>query len=139
MNLLQTILDNKYYLKEDKWFYPESFLEEFGIDESIDMDNFRLSKKWFESWVCTDTTVGIAVYFLDGEIVCVSWKPYRKADEEFWFASEELGKKLYNYLWSLTSRETLKFRLINELPSLEQMSSEISFKEREFSAKELKQ
>ena len=63
MNLLQTILDNKYYLKEDKWFYPQSLLEEFGIDESIDMDNFRLSKKWFESWVCTDTTVGIAVYF----------------------------------------------------------------------------
>lgn len=135
MNLLQKILDNKDNLKEDEWFYPESLLEEFQIYESIDMDNFRLSKKWFESWTCTDTEVGIAVYFLDDELVCISWKPYRKAYEEFWFVSEELGKKLCDYLWSLTGKDEKNFRLVDKLPDLEEVASRIEYKEFEFSAK----
>lgn len=134
MELLQKILDNKDNLKEDKWFYPETLLEEFGIYESINADN-RLTKKWFESWICTDTEVGIAVYFLDDELVCVSWKPYRKSDEEFWFVSEDLGKKLYDYLWSLTGKDEKTFRLVDELPDLEIESSHIDYKKFEFSEK----
>jgi len=134
MNLLQKILDNRDNLKEDKWFYPQKLLDEFGIYESIDMDNFRLYKKWFESWTCTDTEVGIAVYFLDGEIVCISWQPFRKASEEFWFVSEESGKKLYDYLWSLTEKDEKSFRLVDNLPDLEQISFGIDYKKFEFSA-----
>jgi len=133
MNLVQKILENKDKLKEDKWFYPESLLGEFSIYESIETP-IRLSKKWFESWTCTDTEVGIAVYFLDDELVCISWKPYRKSAEEFWFCSEKLGKKLYDYLWSLTGRYEKTFRLVDKLPDLEEYSSKIEYKKFEFSA-----
>jgi hypothetical protein len=134
MELLQKILDNKDNLKEDRWFYPESLLEEFEIYDHISTDG-RLTKKWFESWTCTDTTVGIAVYFLDGELICVSWKPYRKSDEEFWFISEELGKKLYDYFLSLIGEDKKSLRLIETLPNLEEISSKIDYKKFEFSAK----
>ena len=134
MELLQKILDNKENLKEDEWFYPQSLLEEFEIYESIANNHERLTKKWFESWICTDRPVGIAVYFLDGEIVCISWQPYRKSDEEFWFTSEKLGKKLYDYLWSLTEKNEKIFRLVDTIPDLEQTSHKIYCKEFEFSA-----
>ena len=133
MNLLQKILDNKDNLEEDKWFYPQDLLDNFQIYESISTDD-RLTKKWFERWTCTDTQVGIAVYFLDDEIVCISFQPYRKSDEEFWFVSEESGKKVREYLWSLTSKDEVGFNLIDNMPDLEQHSSEIDFKKFEFSA-----
>lgn len=133
MDLLQKILNNKENLKEDKWFYPQGLLDEFEIYECINISNFKLSKKWFESWTCTDTEVGIATYFLDNELVCISWQPYRKSTEEFWFVSEELGKKLYDYLWSLTEKDDKTFRLVDNLPDLEEYSSKIEYKKFEFS------
>lgn len=133
MELLQKILENKENLKQDKWFYPQELFEEFEIYESISVDD-RLTKKWFESWFCTDTEVGIAVYFLDDEIVCISWQPYRKSDEEFWFVSEELGKKLQDYLWSLVGKEEKKLRLLDEIPDLELLTFAIDCKKFEFSA-----
>ena len=137
MELLQKILENKENLKQDKWFYPQELLEEFEIYESISVDD-RLTKKWFESWICTDTEVGIAVYFLDNELICVSWQPYRKSDEEFWFISEELGKKLYDYFLSLKGEDKKLFNLIETLPNLEEISSRIDYKKFEFSAKNIK-
>jgi hypothetical protein len=136
MTLLKTILENKDNLKEDKWFYPETLLSEFEIYDYLEMDNdTRLQKKWFESWICTDTEVGIAVYFLDGEIVCISWQPYRKSDEEFWFVSEELGNKLHDYFLSLIKEERNKFRLLDNLPDLEKEASKIEYGNFIFSAK----
>lgn len=138
MSLLQTILENKDNLKEDYWFYPGTLLEEFEIYEYLGLADKRLQKKWFEQWTCTDTQVGIAVYFLDDEIICISWQPYRKSDEEFWFVSEELGNKLYKYLLSLIEKDKKEFRLVDKLPNLEGLSSEIEYKKFEFYAKQSK-
>jgi len=112
MELLKRILENKDNLKEERWFHPTELLSEFEIYDFLEIDN-RLTKKYYESWICTDTQVGIAVYFLDGEVVCISWQPYRKSTEEFWFVSEELGQKLHDYFLSLLKIEQRRFRLIN--------------------------
>jgi hypothetical protein len=132
-NLLELIVENKDNLKCDKWFDAQPLFEEFGIYEYLPI-NDRLTKKWFESWLCTDTEVGIAVYFLDGEIACVSWQPYRKSDEEFYFVSEEASRELHKYFLSFME-DKVELKFITELPDLVQMSSEIDYKRFEFSAK----
>ncbi len=136
MTLLQTILENKENLKEEKWFYPEDLLSEYQIYEYLEVnDDKRLQKKWFKSWICTDTEVGISVYFLDGEVVCVSWQPYRKSDEEFWFISEELGNKLHDYFLSLIEKDKTQFRLLDSIPNLEEKCLQIECGNHIFSAK----
>lgn len=135
MDLLEKILNNKNNLKEETWFYPQELSQHFQIYDNIPIDN-RLTKKWFESWICTDTQVGIAVYFLDDELVCISWQPYRKSDEEFWFISEKLAKKVYDYLLNLSKKEQL-FTLIDKLPNLEEFSKKIDYKKFEFSAEKV--
>ncbi len=60
MEILQTIIDNINHLKDDKWFYPEDLLSEFEIYDYIEVnEESRLKKKWFKSWICTDTEVGM--------------------------------------------------------------------------------
>jgi hypothetical protein len=133
MNLLKLILENKNNLKSDEWFDVTSICEEFNIFEYLSTDD-RLTKKWFESWTCTDTQVGIAVYFLDRELICISWLPFRKSDEEFYFVSEEMSDKLHKYLLSFMEENTKKLNFISDLPDLLSQSSQIDFKKFEFSA-----
>ena len=127
MDLLELILQNKESLKDDKWFDAQPLFEEFDIDDYLSIDS-RLVRKWFESWTCTDTQVGIAVYFLDEELICISWQPYRKSDEEFYFVSEEMSSKLHKYFL------TKKLNFISNLPDLLEQSSKIDYKKFEFSA-----
>jgi hypothetical protein len=133
MDLLELILQNKESLKDDKWFNTQPLFEEFGIYDDLPIDS-RLVKKWFESWICTDTGVGIAVYFLDEELICISWQPYRKSDEEFYFVSEEMSSKLHKYFLSFMEDDTKKLNFISNLPDLLEQSSKIDYKKFEFSA-----
>jgi len=133
MDLLELILQNKESLKDDKWFDAQPLFEEFNIYDYLSIDN-RLTKKWFESWTCTDTEVGIAVYFLDEELICISWQPYRKSDEEFYFVSEEMSSKLHKYFLSFMEEDIKKLNFISNLPDLLEQSSQIDYKKFEFSA-----
>ena len=49
----------------------------------------RLTSSYISCWYCTDSYVGTKVYFFDGKAVAVGHKPYRKADEDIEWISEE--------------------------------------------------
>lgn len=42
-----------------------------------------------QSWICTDTRVGLFAYFFDQEFVCISYQPYRKSDINFYWKSQQ--------------------------------------------------
>ena len=71
----------------------------------------KIQKYWIAEWMCTDQLVGYAAYYIDGEMFAVSRQPGRKCDEHFWFISDELAKKVYDYVMSLSDNGP-EYRLI---------------------------
>jgi hypothetical protein len=86
-----------------------NFLEmcesEFEIYEWLEQPsgNERLTFCYYHRWICTDTQVGIRVWYYDDVPVCISWKPYRKSNEKFGWISTELFNKVKHYALSLIS------------------------------------
>lgn len=78
---------------------------QFEIYEWLEQpkDNFRLTYCYYHRWICTDTEVGIRVWYLDNKPVCISWQPYRKSGEEFGWISEEDYNNVKKYVYSLRS------------------------------------
>lgn len=58
----------------------------------------RLKFKYYQTWVCTDTKVGVGAYYLDDEFVAFSEQPARKSSERIEFASKESALKLKKFL-----------------------------------------
>ncbi len=75
--------------------------EAFGIGMTDWSYDTRLTYCYIQASLCTDTHVGVRAYFLDDEFVALSIQPYRKADEEFEFVSQEAADKVEQYLRSL--------------------------------------
>ena len=76
---------------------------EFEIYEYLEQpkDNERLTYCYYHRWICTDTEVGIRVWYFDNEPVCISWQPYRKSDESFGWISKDKFNQVRNYALSL--------------------------------------
>lgn len=76
---------------------------EFEIYEWLEQpqDNERLTYCYYHRWICTDTEVGIRVWYLDDEPVCISWQPYRKSNETFGWISKEKFNEVRSYAFSL--------------------------------------
>lgn len=70
--------------------------DSYGFAESE-----RLTASYISSWYCTDSQVGTKVYFFDGKPVAVGHKPYRKADEDIEWISEELFYTVREYVKSV--------------------------------------
>lgn len=64
------------------------------------IEDERLKCYWMMCWLCTDSWVGWRAYFLDDELVCVSFQLGRKQDEEFEFVQDKI-ETLKKYLESL--------------------------------------
>jgi hypothetical protein len=96
-------------------------------------DNERLTFSWYHSWICTDTKVGIGVYYLDGNPVCVSYKPYRKFDEQFYWVSESDFKNVSEYLLSLIQPEEFIGNVIDDetLTAILEKAKAIDYKQHE--------
>lgn len=77
-----------------------------GICEDLDISycgwprQERLKSYWITNWLCTDTWVGLKMYFLDDEPVCVGFQSGRKSDEQFSWFSKECSEKVRNYILS---------------------------------------
>ena len=95
-------LDRSHEQSEELDFYKLHAVE-FGIFDYLVQpdDNPRLSGCYIHSWICTDTTVGLKVYFLDGEPVCVSYQLYRKSSEKFFWVSSDAYDKTREYMLEL--------------------------------------
>ncbi len=56
-----------------------------------------LVKHFVDSWICTDTRVGHALYYFGDELVAYSYQSSRKSDENISFFSEEAAKRVRNF------------------------------------------
>lgn len=81
-----------------------SLLEIWDINWSEEFSK-RMLKHWVQSWICTDTRVGIAVYCLDGEVVAVSHQPARKSDEVIQFLSKPAAMQVTRVLLQLREQQ----------------------------------
>lgn len=55
-----------------------------------------------KTWICADTEVGYRAYFLDGELIAVGYKPYRKSPETLYYADGMNSKtKFKDFIISL--------------------------------------
>jgi hypothetical protein len=122
MNIEQLLINIDRTKMERKWVDIYDMCErEFDIYEHIEQpeDNVRLTYCYYHRWICTDTEVGIRVWYLDGVPVCVSWKPYRKSNEEYGWINEESFHNVRKYLESLREKETMQVQNILENDELE--------------------
>ena len=99
------------------WADLEDFCNEFGINyydccDDISAFPTRMKKYWVHSWYCTDTSVGLAVYCFDGEPVAVSYQSGRNCDESIYFISDELAKKVKDFILTLYT-ESNKIYFVN--------------------------
>lgn len=75
----------------------------------------RFKSYWIGRWLCTDTTVGYRMYFLDDIPVCWSHQSARKSSEIIEWISEELALKVRDYLDSLSDNENeLQLNLVDQ-------------------------
>lgn len=63
--------------------------------------NERLKCYWAGKHCCTDTWVGVRLYYLDDVFVCMSYQTARKQDEEFLWVNQEAALKVRSYCMEL--------------------------------------
>jgi hypothetical protein len=84
----------------------ESIFLEVGFDCCFQQqDPVNLKYYWLNAHYCMGTWVGTRVYFLEDELVAVSYQRGRKYDEEFSWVSKEAYLKVKSYLKSLLIEE----------------------------------
>ena len=74
----------------------------------------RCRKCWIQSWICTDTRVGLAVYCLDGKPVAISAQRARKCTEEIEFVSKAAGKRVRDFILQFVPEEETPVADLNE-------------------------
>ena len=117
MDILKMIEDiNKGDNNKDDGFWSMSENEELEIEryhvQATDKEQSRIQSYYLSHWYCTDTWVGMKVYFFDDEPICVSYQPARKDDEEFSWISKESFNKVKDFYISLY-RDKNNIDLIN--------------------------
>ena len=110
---LELLIQNgeaKPFEKDPSWSELSS---ELGIEYLDWSEDERLKSYWLQTHFCTDTYVGISLYFLDGEFVCIEYKHARKSTAEFEFFSNKKVEELKLYLLSLVEKDEPNYLLIN--------------------------
>lgn len=69
---------------------------EFGLDIDY-VEQERLKAYWVQRWYCTDSYVGLRLYFLDDKPVAFSMQGGRKCDEYFYWIDEECAIEVKKY------------------------------------------
>lgn len=79
-----------------------------NLDYAIDAwneCNIHMRQVPINTWVCTDTEVGVYGYFFDGRFVALSFQEGRKCDTTIMWASIEDAHEVYNFMRSLAPKE----------------------------------
>lgn len=90
----------------------------------------RLTSYYVIHWICTDTGVGVRIFFLDDEPVAIGVKTARRDDEDIEFLSKESYEKVKTYLLSLIELNPSIMKeddVIQEYYSLEYSSQLLKF------------
>lgn len=89
----------------------DAFCQALDINEWLGWDkrfDERVKGYALTQWLCTDTHVGMNVYFMDDEPAAVSTQSARKSDVYIRFVSEEAALKVRDFILSL-AKEDEKF------------------------------
>ena len=71
------------------------------------------------TWICTDTEVGLYVFFMDMQPVAVSYKNARRNDTNVYWLDEEAPGKMREFIRSLEEGpDYLKLGLDEDVPAL---------------------
>lgn len=115
---LETLLASVTEDQKHNCYSCDRLCEEFRIYESVmDYDSVDQHIKCADliTWICTDTKVGLKAYYLDDILICISFQPYRKSDENFYWIGKEEYLKTRNFFLSLLDEENN----INEIDSFD--------------------
>lgn len=105
---------------------------EFEIYEHLQQKEQRLTYCYYHTWQCTDTFVGIRVWYLDDKPVCISFKPYRKYYEKFYWLDNSSYEEVFRYALSLKMDESSpEFKTIQDMGDLIDVANGILYKQHE--------
>lgn len=116
MNLREAIAKiDKTSSRAQDWSNIEDFSQELGLNVYTGHHEFeqRVKKYWIHSWYCTDTWVGLAAYFMDDELICVTVQKGRKWDEEFQWVSKEAALKVRDFILDIDKDDSREVSLLN--------------------------
>ena len=101
---------------------------ELGIHNINEPENIKISFCYYWSWMCTDTYVGIRVWYYNNESVAISFQPYRKSKETFYWINKYCFDKVYKYVLSLCENQ-FEYLTIQEMPDIIEQAKSIDYKE----------
>lgn len=86
----------------------DAFCQALDINEYLGWDqrfDDRVKGYALTQWLCTDTHVGMNVYFMDDEPVAISSQTARKNDTDMYFVSSEAAQKVKDFILSLVEEQ----------------------------------
>lgn len=92
------------------WIDNDSFIEELGLTGwyNEDLEDHGFSAYYLVNWICTDTHVGGAIIFYEGEPIATTWQSGRKNPTTyFWIGGHETRKRIAGVVRDLMSSEDL--------------------------------
>jgi len=136
-NILKTI--DRSQMERAYVDFHEMCEKEFEIYEYLTQTQvpLRLTYCYYHTWMCTDTYVGIRAWYFDGEPVCISYKPYRKSNEKFYWINKESFENVFKYAISLKmDEEPPTFKTVESIPDI--VSEAESIDHKKFESKNIK-
>lgn len=100
----------------EEWIDIEKILNDmdigyYGYDHK---PNTKIKSYWVSVWMCTDTYVGLRAYFFEDEPLALSYQPYRKSDEKFYYVSKKMYDRLKTYvLFLIEDEDEYSFNLLD--------------------------
>lgn len=89
----------------------------FDLAESMDIYEYITEDKlvfyWVKSWICTDTMVGLKVYFYNDKAIAIGIKPYRKYDLQLYWINIKTYEQVRKYIESLIKDDEYNIQVID--------------------------
>ena len=90
---------------QEQYIDIDDFTDVLGLQTYLDYDrdkfNDRFKSYWLKKRMCTDTWVGIRVYFLDHKLIAVGHQKARKCYNEIEFINQTAANNLRDFILNL--------------------------------------
>lgn len=102
--------------------------ELMGIYEWLTQKEPLLGYRNYHNWICTDTEVGINVWYFNNDPVAISYNPYRKYGTSYYWLSKEHYINVKNYLHTLQNENDNSMLLVDNMPNIIDQANSINHK-----------
>jgi len=119
MKLVEAIYNvDRSLANQDGPAHIEGFENVLGIGNHMEYDYDQLENRLVAYWLkrrnCTDTWVGVRVYFLDHKLIAVGHQTARKNPNKIEFISQEAAFKVRDFILSMRKHEADEYPVISE-------------------------